>query len=193
MFVMAGALSSTLAVVVAVLVVRACLGTGIRFALSPASIICGNELTATGEAPDNFRRLAPNEMTVTSLVPERADLSIAEGRGADKLIDGNEKTLAAPGSNTIDYSANLLNAYDIRQIVVYWGDYGINTNYVRSWSLLSSDDGSIWKIIDSGPSPADKKTVVNKEVRASYVRLTAEAEKDWIGAYELEIVARPAR
>ena len=185
-------ISAVLAIVAAIVIVRACLGTGLRFAFSPASIICGDE-QATGETSSNFKRLAPNEMTVISTVHEREDLSIAEGRGAEKLIDGNKKTLAAPGSNAIDYSISLLDNYEIKQMIVYWGDYGINPNYIRSWSIQSSDDGVTWKAVASGASPADDKTVINKQVTTARLRLTAESEKDWIGAYELEIIARPVR
>ncbi len=182
-------ISVCLSVGMAALIVRACLGTGFKFDLSPASFICGK--SDIGTEMTTFRRLAPNEMSVISNTPERSDLSIGQGRGAEKLIDGSEETLAAPGSNTIDYTVTLLDSYEIKQIIIRWGDYGVNTNYIRSWSLESSDNGSAWKVLASGPSPADVKTVINDRMQTSHLRLKAQAEKDWIGAYELEVVGKP--
>ena len=181
-------LSATLAVIVAALIVRACLGTGFKFNLSPASILCGDMSAKTGNA---FRRIAPNEMSVMSAVAEREDLSIEAGRGADKLIDGSEKTLAEPGSSTLDYRISLLEPYEIKQIVIHWGDYGINPNYVASWSLESSEDGFAWAIVASGESPRDSKTAVNERFTTSRLRLRADSAKDWIGAYEIQIIGKP--
>ncbi len=185
------AVSACAAAVVAALIVRACLGTGLRFDFSPADFLCGE--TSGAGASGNFKRLAPGEMSAMSNIPEREDLSIAEGRGAEKIIDGSEKTLAAPGSNKIDYSISLLDAYEIKQIAIQWGDYGINPNYIASWSLESSDDGIAWKTVKSGASPADSRTVINERIRTSRLRLKAEAAKDWIGVYEVAIIAKPVQ
>jgi F5/8 type C domain len=181
--------SAFISVMVAALIVRGCLGTEFKFSLSPASIICGQTLA---ESPSSaFRHIASNEMSAQSNVPEREDLSIENGRGANKLIDGSEKTLAAPGSNIIDYSVILLNAYKIKQIIIYWGDYGINPNYINAWSLEYSDNGSVWKTIKSGMSPKDSQTIINERIQTSRLRLKAQADKDWIGVYELKIIGKP--
>lgn len=182
------ALSAAISIVVAALIVRACLGTGFKFDLSPASIICGD---MSGKAGSAFRRIAPNEMSVMSAVTEREDLSIEAGRGADKLVDGSEKTLAAPGSNALDYRISLLEPYEIKQIVIHWGDYGINPNYIASWSLESSEDGSAWTIVASGESPRDSKTAINERFTTSRLRMRADSAKDWIGAYEMQIIGKP--
>ncbi len=184
----AAGISVIAAVAVAALIVRACLGTGFKFHLSPASILCGDMSAKSGNA---FRRVAPNEMSAMSAVPERQDLSLDAGRGADKLIDGSEKTLAAPGSAELDYRISLLEEYEIKQVVIHWGDYGINPNYVNSWSLESSEDGSAWKTVASGESPRDSKTAVNVRFVTSRLRLRADSTKDWIGAYEMQIIGKP--
>lgn len=126
-----------------------------------------------------------------SAIPEREDLSIGQGRGADKLIDGSDKTLAAPGSEMVEYLILLLDQKEIKQMTIHWGDYGINDNYIAEWSIESSDDGEEWKTISSGPSPKDSRTVINEKIRTSRLRLKARSAKDWIGIYELEIIARP--
>lgn len=182
------AVSASISIVIAALVVRACLGTGFKFDLSPASIICGE---MPGKNATAFRRIAPNEMSAISIVPEREDLSLQAGRGADKLIDGSEKTLAAPGSDKLDYRISLLEPYDIKQVVIWWGDYGINPNYVSAWWLESSEDGSAWKTVASGASPKDSSTAINERFTTSRLRLRADSAKDWIGAYEMRIVGKP--
>jgi hypothetical protein len=41
-------------------------------------------------------------------------------------------------------------------------------------------------------SPGNK-TVMNKRFSASMLRLKAEAENDWIGVYELDIIGAPSK
>lgn len=181
-------ISAVTSVAVAAVILRACLGTGFKFYLSPGRAICGE---TTGSGQESFKRLTADEMSVMSVIPEREDLSIGQNRGADKLIDGSDKTLAAPGSEMLEYLVLLLEPKEIKQMTVHWGDYGINDNYIAEWSIESSDDGEEWEVVASGASPKDSRTVVNETIRTSRLRLKARSAKDWIGIYELEIIARP--
>ena len=182
-------ISAATAIAVAAVMVRACLGTtGFRFKLSPGRAICGDTMTNDQKS---FKRLTADEMSVMSIVPEREDLSIGQDRGSEKLIDGSDKTLAAPGSDTVDYVIVMLEPKEIKQLIIHWGDYGINDNYIAEWSLESSDDGIEWEIVADGASPKDSRTVVNENVRTSRLRLKARSAKDWIGVYEIEVIGRP--
>lgn len=174
--------------VLSVGIVRLCVASAAASPLSIRSLVCGNDLNA-GYA--GFKRLAAENIFIESGVLESQEHSINKGTEAAKLVDGNKTTLAAPANQNIDYIITFTEPYRIRQTVITWGDYGINANYVSHWKLEAKGEAGAWKTVEEGNLPKSKETVVNKAFEAASVRLTAESAKDWIGAYEIELVGRP--
>lgn len=123
-----------------------------------------------------------------SQIDEHAKYSIELGNIAKNLVDGNEKTLAAPASNKIDYIVNLADSYKIKSIDILWQGY----DYITSWSLEASSDGKSWQEIHEEKNAPGAKTTIDSKFSASYIRLKAESENNWIGAYELSIIGKPA-
>ena len=156
--------------------------------LSPLYFMCGN----SSASQSSFRKITKVDLTsVESLVNESKEFSIDKGFDAQKLIDGSLSTFAAPASNKIDYQVNFVGNYKIKQVVINWGDYGVNRNYINKWSLESSVDSTNWTVIEGGDSPQSNRTVINKKFSATTLRLKAEAENDWIGVHELDIIGMP--
>ncbi len=150
--------------------------------------MCGN----SSASQSSFRKITKVDLTsVESLVNESKEFSIDKGFDAQKLIDGSLSTFAAPASNKIDYQVNFVGNYKIKQVVINWGDYGVNRNYINKWSLESSVDSTNWTVIEGGDSPQSNRTVINKKFSATTLRLKAEAENDWIGVHELDIIGMP--
>lgn len=144
----------------------------------------------TPRAP--YRILTAEQMTVTSNVPESPEYSIAKGNQAEKLIDGSSETMAAPAARDIDYAIRLLEPHEMKQIEIEWGSNGLGEEYIASWSLEASMDGKTWATIETGGFPGERETVITRKTTASFLRLKAHSEKNWIGAYEIKIIARPA-
>lgn len=161
---------------------RICASSSSKIFLSIPYLICGQNLS---NSRTNFKKLQPGEIFATSNIQESAG-----GRDASKLVDGSIGTLAEPGATKVDYKLNFLDNYEVKQVIIHWGDYGINDNYIKSWILESSLDDISWQTIVTGERPLDLSTVVNKRFSAKSLRLRAESAKDWIGVYEVEVVGR---
>ena len=174
--------SAALAAFFCMTLIRGCFLT-----IIPAKI-CGFDLT---RPPAEFRKLTRADASVTSGIPESKEFSVNRDTTAEKLIDGSVNTLAQPGGNKIDYEVTLVNPSEIKEMAIYWKDYGVNANYISKWSVESSENGADWTPVGGGDSPHDEKTVIDKKFTASKIRLRARSAKDWIGAYEMEIIARP--
>lgn len=146
--------------------------------------ICGYTNLTTSYSKLNTTQIKE----VESIVNEHTKYSLELGNGADNLVDGDEKTLAAPASNQIDYIVSLTEVYKIKEISILWQGYP----YIRSWALEASSDGNKWKEIYSNNSAPGSQTIIDNKFDASFIRLKAEAENNWIGAYELSIIGKPA-
>lgn len=152
------------------------------------AIIRGIALPAP-KAP--YRILTAEQMTVESEIPESPEYSIQEGHQAEKLIDGLSETVAAPAQKNIDYVIGLLEPHEIKQIKIEWGSNGLGEEYITNWSLEASMDGASWTTVEAGGFPGKSETTIAKKTTASFLRLKAHSEKNWIGAYEVRIIARP--
>lgn len=169
-------------------IVRTCISSKASMSISPRWFICGDDLNASRSG---YKRLVPAQISIISGVPESGEYSIGKGTDAEMLVDNDKKTLAAPGNRELDYIMTMAEPQTIRRAVITWGDYGINENYIKSWSIEATMDGKEWKTIASGASPRNSETLVNETFPASAVRLRARSDKDWIGAYEIELIGRP--
>ncbi len=178
----------SISVILSVGIVRLCIGSNISFPLSIRSIACGNNLNAERVG---FKRLGKENLFITSGTYESKEYSIDKGTDAAKLIDGDERTLAAPGNRRLDYILTLTEPYQISKTIIIWGDYGTISKYVTHWKLEAKRDDNEWTTIEEGNLPKSRETIVKGNYNASAVRLTAESPEDWIGAYELELVGRP--
>lgn len=143
----------------------------------------------TPRAP--YRILTAEQMTITSNVPESPEYSIAKGNQAKNLIDGSPETIAAPAQRDLDYTIRMLEPHEIKQIEIEWGSNGLGEEYIATWSLEASMDGKSWTAIEAGGFPGNKETIITKKTTASFLRLKAHSEKNWIGVYEIKIIARP--
>lgn len=180
--------AAIISTILSVGIIRLCLGSSVSVPLSPRSFICGNDLSA-GRV--GFKRLTPKEIFIESAIFESKEYSIDAGKDAEKMIDGDKRTLAAPANRMLDYMLKLTEPYRVRQVIITWEDYGTIAKYISQWKLEASTDGTTWKTIEEGGAPNKKETTINKSFDASALRLTAQSAEEWIGVYELEIVGRP--
>lgn len=189
LFVIFSGASVLLSILLTISILRVCSLFSDHGYASLLYFMCGG----SSASQSSFRKVTKADLSsVESMVNESKEFSIDRGLGASNLIDGSVSTLAAPASNKIDYRVNLVGNYKIKQIIVHWGDYGVNKNYINKWSLELSGDGVNWFIIESGGSPGSDRTVINKRFSAAFLRLKAEAENDWIGVNELDIIGVPS-
>ena len=175
-------------IIVSVGIIRLCVGSDAMVFFSIRSVICGGDLNA-GRV--GFKRLTAQNMSAISEIAESKEFSIDRNNDATALIDGEKNTLAAPANQNFDYVITLTEPHRIRQTIITWGDYGVNSNYIASWSLEASDDGKIWTTIKKGDSPNESETIVNEDFTAFKIRVKAQSPKDWIGIYEVEFIGRP--
>ena len=129
-------------------------------------------------------------MITASNIPESEEHSLAKGFGAKNLTDGDRKTMAYPASQNIDYSIDLIDSYQVKQVNIVWGDSGINDAYINHWSLEGRSVDNDWFIIAEGNFPNTQETIIKKFFLASNLRLKANSEKNWFGISELEVIAR---
>jgi len=157
---------------------------GSTLALSPLGIIPHNGWSVIFA---DSQQTASGQITVTSNVPESPVYSIARGYQASNLIDGNTRTLAYPGSAHLDYQVSLGQLTQLSSALITWGQYGSNSIYVNSWSLLArSAANQPWVTLAQGGFPNSPTTLVNLNFAASDVRVVADST-NWIGIYELEL------
>lgn len=110
---------------------------------------------------------------------------------ASALVDGNQNTLAYPGSSHNDYTVDPgSNAY-IDQVQIQWGSFGSNPLYINAWRLFGQKQaGSTWQPIAQGGFPNATESVV--PVHDQYRRLRVAADgANWIGIYEVQIYGNP--
>lgn len=190
LFVLFSASSVLLSVFLTMVILRTCIAVSDKEYASILYFVCGD----SSISQKSFKKLNKSDLlSIVSNINESKEFSLDRGAAADKLIDGSTETLAAPASNKIDYQINLVGEYKIKQIIIHWGSYGINKNYVSKWSFEFSADGTNWSVLEgSDSSPKTDKTVINKRFSASNLRLKAGAENDWIGIYELDIIGAPS-
>jgi hypothetical protein len=132
------------------------------------------------------------QITVTSNVPEDPVYSIARGYQASKLIDGNPDTLAYPGSRHLDYQVSLGQLTPLSSALINWGQYGSDSIYVSSWSLLARRAANQpWITLAQGGFPNSTTTLVKLDFAATDLRVVADST-NWIGIYELDLTGIPA-
>lgn len=180
--------ATLIAVISSVSIVRLCIGSDVAFWFSIRSIVCGNDLNA-GRV--GFKRLTAQSMSVISGITESKEYSVDRENDATKLIDGKKNTLAAPANQKLEYVITFTEMHRIRQAIITWGDYGVNTNYINAWTFEASEDGKVWTTIKKGGSPRASETIINDDFTALTIRVKAQSPNDWIGIYELELVGRP--
>ena len=170
-----------------VMLIRLCASTKFRFFLSPTYLFCGTDASSNNVS---FKKLTAEEVSITSNINESKEFSISRGTIAKNLIDDSLETLAAPANTKLDYAIKFLNNYQIKQIIIYWKDFGEDRKYVNKWSLDSVSSSGSEKIANGG-FPGIDKTIVDKKFNAVELHLTAESDGNWIGIYEIEIIGRP--
>ena len=134
------------------------------------------------------------EVSVAASVPLAlsATSNVAEMTGvqsygpASRLVDGNDNTLAYPGSIYNDYTLDPGSSSYIDEVRIVWGYFGSDARYVKSWRLYGQKQiGTTWDIITGGGSPNASISVI--PVHNDYRRLRIAADGiNWIGIYELE-------
>ena len=122
-------------------------------------------------------------MTAESLIPESPTSSTARNYQARRLVDDDTTTLAYPGGPNLDYVIHLNALYHIKQVSLWWGQYGFGP-YVRNWTLYGRGEGQAWQTLSFGISPgAISDIAVNADV--SDLRVVA-SSSSWIGLYEVK-------
>lgn len=133
-----------------------------------------------------------NTLSAQSNVPENPVYSLAMNYGAANLVDGNLGTLAYPGSTGLDYSILLRGITHVSSALITWGYYGVNPNYVQSWSLLGRNgDGQAWSTLAQGGFPNSATTTVDFDCLVTELRLVASSSVNWIGVYDVQINGSP--
>ena len=173
---------------IAIGVIRLCIASDASAPMSFREIICGNDLNA-GRV--GFKKLTAESISVASNITESKEFSIDRDNDAAKLVDGKKNTLAAPANQSIEYILTLTEPHRIRQTIITWGDYGVNTNYISNWTIETSLNGETWTKIKQGASPKESETIINEDFTALKIRIKAQSVNDWIGIYEMELIGRP--
>ncbi len=157
------------------------------------AIACGNPRSGESSSFSGYSKIIAQDMTAVSNVDESPEYSLKIGKGADKLVDGNKKTQAAPANKEIDYIVKLPDVYEIKSIKIFWGVQGTDPKYISKWSLESSLDDEEWTEIATGTVPGVSETSIKDQLfTAAMLRIKASSEKEnWIGVNEIEIVGRP--
>jgi len=118
-----------------------------------------------------------------------------EDRKADKLVDGDSKTMAQPGGqgNELDYIIELADVYRIKKAVIDWGDFGLSssTGHIGWWSLQARLPGEEWRTVAQGKTPEKSLLILDTNFTAKDLRLEAGHEEVWIGVFELKLLGRP--
>jgi len=129
---------------------------------------------------------------VISLIPESSD-GLKAGTLAANLVDGVMGTVAAPGSAQLDYLVDLGGLYEVHEIILYWGSYGADPNYIQKWILEGKDTTSAdtpWREIESGGFPFSSRSVVKfNKIPLAQIRIRAEGS-NYIGIYELSVIGK---
>lgn len=165
----------------------------LRFCFNPpgvfsvAPLICGESIVSSKSL---FRKLASSNMVTTSNIQESQEHSLAKGLGAKNLTDSDRKTMAYPASQQLDYTIDLIDTYQVKQINIVWGDSGTSDVYINHWSLEGKTIDGDWFMIAEGNFPSNQETVIKKILLANNLRLKAESEKNWFGINEVEVIAR---
>lgn len=121
-----------------------------------------------------------------SLVTEDPSYSIAFDYGANHLIDGSITTLAYPDSTDLDYVISLQHQSRLKQVSLWWGEYGANPIYVQSWVLYGRNGSAApWVALSSGGFPNAAISDVAVDATVTDLRLTAHSS-NWIGLYEIK-------
>jgi hypothetical protein len=159
----------------------------------------GNKYRKLRVAADGTKALGMNEVhlfgarmavnsswSVKSNVPESAS-SLANHYDALSLIDGDTTSLAYPGGPHLDYQISLGTSTQLSQAVIDWGVFGINSNYVNSWSLLGrTAPDQPWLTLAQGGFPDSGVTTVALSATVTDVRIVVDGS-NWIGLYELQL------
>lgn len=185
--VITAAVATIASIIISVGIIRLCVGSDRTIFFSIRSIICGADLNANRVG---FKRLTAQNMSAVSQITESQQYSIERNNDATALIDGKKNTLAAPANKNLDYVITLTEPHRIRQTIITWGDYGVNSNYITNWTLEASDDGKVWTVIKKGDLPHEGETIINEDFTAFKIRITAQSPEDWIGIYEAEFIGR---
>jgi hypothetical protein len=130
---------------------------------------------------------------------------VNSGKYDINLTDGNVDTVAYPGSWYLDYVIDLQQLYEINKVVIVWGGYGEDQEYITSWKLYGQQEfsnqnppsDSDWTLLKSGTCPNSAVTSRELNVAVRRLRITAESvdPKDgslmnWIGIFEFEAYSR---
>ena len=121
----------------------------------------------------------------TSNVPDSGPYS----HPTSNLTDGDELTLAYPGTAFADYELDFgADTYlDFTELV--WGYFGTNPIYVGDWTIYGQQDGDLdWVPIARGGYPAATVTTVPVRRVFRRIRITARSlEGNWIGVFEAQV------
>jgi hypothetical protein len=125
-------------------------------------------------------------LVATSLIPENPIHSVASDYGVSHLVDGNPLTLAYPGRTHLDYEINLQTLSHVKQVSIWWGDFGTNPIYVNNWNLYSRNGATgNWVLVASGGFPNSSELDIPIDTTGTDFRLTA-VSNHWIGVYEFK-------
>ena len=104
------------------------------------------------------------------------------------LTDGNEQTLAYPGSAFLDYQLDFDRDTYLDLANIVWGYFGTDPIYVSNWIVYGQRDGdTVWVPIAWGDYPNASTTQASIKRTIRRLRLSASsAAGNWIGVYSLE-------
>jgi len=150
-------------------------------------------LAARGETSrDSYGPLPLNDNYVISFVSLSAGVSPETTR---YLVDGSIGTLAAPGNSIVDYMIDLGGLIDVRELTVYWGAYGVDSNYITEYHLEGKTDTrneTPWQELAAGGFPNTRQLVVRVNQPLSQIRVRA-SSKNYFGIYEVMVDGKVLR
>jgi hypothetical protein len=131
---------------------------------------------------------------------------IRKGHYPHNLTDGDEATMFYPGAFFFDVMIDLLDVYDVFELHLKWGNYGISKeyNYISEWRLFYAEkqpekEGDWIELQGNDKPPGEQETIVNRKFRGRYVKLFAESkpfgekDKEWIGMYEFKAYGKAVK
>lgn len=148
-------------------------------------MICGDMGQFNGSS--SWLSLDDIESVYSNNIPE----NIAD-RKAEKLVDGSKKTVAHAGSNKFDYIVELTDEFYLKKVELYWGDFGLlsTSGHLDKWFFEIKSKSGDWVVVVEDKTPDKEVSIINVNQLTSGLRVRAEAEKAWIGIYELKIMGK---
>ena len=158
--------------------------TDLRLVADSHNWIGAYEVQLYGTPPEGFPGLTG--IAVTDNVIESP--SAPSYRPPANIVDGDDSTLAYPGSRTLDFTLDLGRDTYVDSVSAVWGGFGTDPIYIDAWRLYGlRQDATTWELVAQGPFPNSSETTIPVHNRYRKLRLAADSAVNPIGMYEARV------